>query len=148
MSAQAGRPIGRGVGVTLRLRRSVPGVAESSEMRVARLIRARRQWLGLHQDQLSLQGGPSMSTVDRLERAVPRPYSVRTYLRMEAALGWAQGTIEWIRKQDLGAVEERRLVRGPVGIGGPGENQALDEAYLSTVSDSALLAEVERRMRG
>jgi len=61
---------------------------------VGRLVRARRERLGLAQGDLQAHGGPGVTTVSKVERAAQANFPLRTQQQLEHALGWRRGTIE------------------------------------------------------
>lgn len=60
---------------------------------LARLVRERREYIGLSQEELVQYGGPGKSTVGKFENARQRSYPARTQQQMEKALGWERGSI-------------------------------------------------------
>jgi len=111
--------------------------------RLGRLLRERRQHLGLTQSQVQARGGPSVVTVGQLERGQAGDPRGLTMSGMERALGWPTGTI-------------RRVLAG--GQSEPVAVTADDAAYVSSRPDpraravadadlDTLLAEIARRAR-
>jgi transcriptional regulator with XRE-family HTH domain len=65
---------------------------ETPQERVARYVRARREELGLTQEDVATRGGPSTATLRLIEGAsltTPRPKSLR---QLETALYWGPGS--------------------------------------------------------
>lgn len=61
---------------------------------IGRIAKARRERLGLNQDELAAYGGPRVATVGKFERAAQPSFPLRTQHQIETALGWSRGTIE------------------------------------------------------
>lgn len=59
--------------------------------RFARIVRARREELGLRQDQMRDAGGPSTTTMTKVENAADAPSRV-TLRKLDAALRWEPGS--------------------------------------------------------
>lgn len=71
-------------------------MTENGWKAIGRIAKARRERLGLKQDQLGLYGGPGVSTVGKFERAAQESFPLRTQHQMENALGWSRTTIEQV----------------------------------------------------
>ncbi len=121
-------------------------MVETARERLGRLVRARREHLGLTQEQTARKGGSNLTTLGHIERAVDERISTKTRQRLEAALQWEPGTIDAVLAKRLPKATERRLVVGPSGvaIGGAAEDE---RELLARLSDAALLEELARRMR-
>lgn len=63
---------------------------------IGHIAKARRERLGLNQDELAQYGGPKVATVGKFERAAQESFPLRTQHQMENALGWARGTVEQV----------------------------------------------------
>jgi hypothetical protein len=63
---------------------------------LADAVRARRDWLGMSQFDLTKAGGPSEQTLRRIEGCQRCTYDPRTLTRLEQALGWKPHTIKAI----------------------------------------------------
>jgi transcriptional regulator with XRE-family HTH domain len=121
-------------------------VGESGRRRLARLVRARRESLGLYREQIPARGGPTTSIVTKIERGDAHEYTLRTYERLEAALEWPPGTITQIRRGGLTSIDEHHLVTGLVSAEDMGLEDHPAREVLTSISDGALLAELERRL--
>jgi transcriptional regulator with XRE-family HTH domain len=64
--------------------------------RLGRYVRARREQLGLLQDEFSVQSGVSRFTLYKLETAQQTGYRRETFRDLEAGLGWATGSVDAI----------------------------------------------------
>jgi transcriptional regulator with XRE-family HTH domain len=69
-------------------------MTENGWQAIGRLAKARRERLGLNQDELAQYGGPRVATVGKFERAAQSNFPLRTQHQLEHALGWTRGTIE------------------------------------------------------
>lgn len=69
-------------------------MAETGWQAIGRIAKARRDRLGLNQDELALYGGPKVATVGKFERAAQPSFPLRTQHQFEKALGWGRGSIE------------------------------------------------------
>lgn len=58
------------------------------------LVRARREELGLSQEDLAAIGGPSTTTVSKIENGEAKAIRHRTALDLDRALGWRMGSTE------------------------------------------------------
>jgi transcriptional regulator with XRE-family HTH domain len=68
-------------------------VAEAQDWaHLASAVRARRDELGLTQEQVAAAGGPSTATMRLIESALAQSYRQRTFRQLEEALGWERGT--------------------------------------------------------
>lgn len=67
---------------------------ETGWMAIGRVAKARRERLGLKQDELANYGGPRVATVGKFERGAQASFPPRTQQQIERALGWPLGTIE------------------------------------------------------
>ena len=121
-------------------------MGESGPERLARLIRARRESLGLYREQIAARGGPTTAIVAKIERADAHEYTEHTYERLEAALEWPPGTIAQLRQGGLKSIDEHHLVTGLVCAEDIGREDHPARELLTSVSDGALLAELERRL--
>ncbi|HEY0889429.1 MAG TPA: helix-turn-helix domain-containing protein [Nocardioides sp.] len=80
-------------------------MAETGWQAIGRIAKARRERLGLNQDELAQYGGPKVATVGKFERAAQESFPLRTQHQIEKALGWSRGTIE----QVVGSINEGTL---------------------------------------
>lgn len=113
-------------------------MAETGWQAIGRVAKARRERLGLNQDELALYGGPRVATVGKFERAAQASFPLRTQHQIENALGWSRGTVEdFVNAVDEGDAHlgdwEHELVTMDVpdlSRPAPGGNRApdLDEA--------------------
>jgi transcriptional regulator with XRE-family HTH domain len=92
--------------------------------RLGRIVKARRDQLGLSQREVADQGGPSDSTQTVIERGDVRPVSQLTLKKLDAALRWEPGSAKAI----LGGGDATPLERAaalPPGsyVAAPGERQ-------------------------
>jgi len=71
-------------------------MTETGWQAIGRIAKARRERLGLKQDQLALYGGPAVATVGKFERAAQPTFPLRTQHQMEKALGWTRTTVEQV----------------------------------------------------
>jgi len=126
---------------------------------IGRLARARRERLGLRQEQLRDLGGPGVVTVGKIERAAQATFPLRTQQQMEKALGWARGTIhdvveavdqakdwdaigpDW--EVDLVERDLPDLTKAP----GDDEDELVPAKRAAELSDAELLAELTYRVR-
>lgn len=69
-------------------------MTETGWQAIGRVAAARRERLGLKQDDLAFYDGPGVATVGKFERAQQASFPLRTQHRLERALGWSRGTIE------------------------------------------------------
>lgn len=83
-------------------------MTETGWQAIGRLAKARRERLGLNQDELAQYGGPRVSTVGKFERAAQDSFPLRTQHQIEKALGWTRGTVE----QFVAAFDEGDLDMG------------------------------------
>ena len=124
---------------------------------VGRLVKARRERLGLDQDDLRLYGGPGVSTVGKCERAAQDRFSLRTQHQIQNALGWGRSAIEeiisaaetndWYADRDQCEDFENDLINASIpDLSHPTEPEApvLSAQHLN---DSDLLAELTYRMK-
>lgn len=72
---------------------------------IGRIAKARRERLGLKQDELAQYGGPGVATVGKFERAAQESFPTRTQHQMENALGWTRTVIE----QVVGSIDDGTL---------------------------------------
>lgn len=63
---------------------------------LAAAVRRRRDQKQLRQSDLEARGGPSSGTVRNIEQATRTSYSPRTFVQLEHALDWPDGTVEKI----------------------------------------------------
>lgn len=70
--------------------------------RLGAAVQGRRNRLGLTQEEITERGGPSHSTLRRLERGDPGPYQGRTLVSLEQALDWRSGTVQAILEGTAG----------------------------------------------
>lgn len=80
-------------------------MTETGWQTIGRIAKARRERLGLNQDELAQYGGPRVATVGKFERAAQSSFPLRTQHQMEKALGWSRGIIE----QVVGSIDEGEL---------------------------------------
>ena len=59
--------------------------------RFGRLVRTRREELGIQQEEVDDHGGPSSTTMSRVERGIAPP-SAKTLRKLDAGLQWQQGS--------------------------------------------------------
>lgn len=76
--------------------RQAVGMTESGWKAIGRIARARRERLGLKQEDLADYAGPRVSTVGKFERAAQDSFPLRTQHQIEKALGWSRGIIEQV----------------------------------------------------
>ncbi|WP_182377844.1 helix-turn-helix domain-containing protein [Nocardioides sp. WS12] len=81
---------------------------ENGLQAIGRVAKARRERLGLNQDELAQYGGPKVATVGKFERAAAESFPLRTQHQIENALGWTRGTVE----EFAAAVDEGVLEMG------------------------------------
>lgn len=77
---------------------------ETGWQAIGRIGKARRERLGLNQDELAHYGGPRVATVGKFERGVAS-FPLRTQHQIEKALGWSRGIIE----QVVASIDEGQL---------------------------------------
>jgi transcriptional regulator with XRE-family HTH domain len=118
---------------------------------LARVARARREFIGLSQEELVTYGGPGKSTVSKIERAAQQSYPSRTQQQLEKALGWDRGTFaEILRHADSTYFEEFGesvlvdYVEAPMPDLTVGTEARTSASHLS---DDELLAELTFRMK-
>lgn len=68
--------------------------------RLGDAVQARRHRLGMTQEAITSEGGPSHQTLRRLERGDPGPYHERTFARLEQVLDWKPGTVRAVLNGD------------------------------------------------
>ncbi len=74
---------------------------------IGRIAKARRERLGLNQDELAAYGGPRVATVGKFERAAQPSFPLRTQHQIENALGWSRGTIEqYVSAREIESLDE------------------------------------------
>lgn len=66
-------------------------MTEPDLQRFGRLVRARREELGIQQEDMDDHGGPSSTTMSRVERGIAPP-SAKTLRKLDAGLQWQQGS--------------------------------------------------------
>lgn len=71
-------------------------MAENGWQVIGRIAKARRERLGLKQDELAQYGGPAVATVGKFERAAQESFPPRTQHQIENALGWSRTIIEQV----------------------------------------------------
>lgn len=69
---------------------------ENGWQAIGRIAKARRERLGLKQDELAHYGGPRVATVGKFERAAQDTFPTRTQHQIENALGWQRTIIEQV----------------------------------------------------
>lgn len=80
-------------------------MTENGWQAIGRIAKARRERLGLKQDELAQYGGPGVATVGKFERAAQDSFPTRTQHQIENALGWSRTIIEQVVKSiDSGAL--------------------------------------------
>lgn len=101
---------------------------------LADAARARRASMGLTQSEVAERGGPSDTTLSKIEAATTSAVAARTLRRLDAGLGWIPGTAR------------RIYLEGDVRIGdaAPRSDQGL---LLEDATDEELLSELARRLR-
>lgn len=73
---------------------------------IGRIAKARRERLGLRQDELADYGGPKVATVGKFERGAAT-FPLRTQHQIEKALGWNRTIVEQVVNSiDEGALDE------------------------------------------
>lgn len=60
--------------------------------RLSEVVKQRRTQLGMNQGDLQHHGGPGVVAVGQIERGEPNTPQPRTFLKLDTALGWPQGT--------------------------------------------------------
>lgn len=60
--------------------------------RFGRIVRERREELGLQQEEMKDRGGPSSTTMSQIERGVGKPPTRLVLDRLDRGLGWASGS--------------------------------------------------------
>lgn len=117
---------------------------------VGRVIRQRRRWIGLSQEDLAQYGGPGKTTVGKIENGRMEPFTISAQQQVERVLGWPLGTIRSMHRlipefgdddqwwADLVEATPPDLAALKVTGSGPADG-------LTAVSDAALLAEIARR---
>jgi len=120
---------------------------------LGRLVRARRERLGLRQDELLAYGGPGTATVSKVERAAQENWAVRTQHQLENALGWRRGAVRdilaapeqgWWGNEDLRLDFEVSLIDDAL----PDlSRNRLDGKSATELSDEELLTELAARVR-
>ena len=73
-------------------------MADKGWSAIGRIAKARRERLGLKQDELALYGGPGVATVGKFERAAQASFPTRTQHQVENALGWSRTIVEQVVK--------------------------------------------------
>ena len=61
-------------------------------LRFGRIVRERRDYLGLRQDQVAARGGPSTTTLTKVENGTPPAPTPGTLRKLDVGLGWEQGS--------------------------------------------------------
>lgn len=79
--------------------------------RFGRILRARREELGIQQEDLDRFGGPSSTTLSQLERGITRP-SPKTLRKLDTGLRWVSGSAR--RTLEGGDPEVLPQVRSPL----------------------------------
>lgn len=121
---------------------------------LARVVRLRREHIGLSQEELYEYGGPKKSTVGKIENARETAYSARTRQQLEEALGWDRHTVDRL----LAAVDQpdfterepeiaNEHIYAPIVKISPRQPEDGRVASAADLSDEELLAELTFRMR-
>jgi hypothetical protein len=85
-------------------------MTSSSWEAIGRIAKARRERLGLNQNELAQYGGPGVATVGKFERATQASFPLRTQHQLENALGWSRGAIEqFVGAMDAGEMDAQSL---------------------------------------
>lgn len=71
-------------------------MTETGWQAIGRIAKARRERLGLNQDELAQYGGPRVATVGKFERGAQASFPLRTQHQMEKSLGWSRGIVEQV----------------------------------------------------
>lgn len=71
-------------------------MTENGWKAIGRIAKARRERLGLKQDELAQYGGPGVATVGKFERGVQESFPPRTQHQIENALGWQRTVVEQV----------------------------------------------------
>ena len=108
-------------------------------MRFGRIVRSRREQLGIQQEDLDQYGGPSSTTLSRIERGVADP-SAKTLRKLDQGLRWASGSAK--RALDGGEPTPLDSVAhgGSVGWAGHATSRAGHAETLSDVINAAIEA--------
>lgn len=125
---------------------------------VGLVVKARRERLGLKQEDLRRRQGPGVSTVGKVERAAQESFPLRTQHALENALGWERGAIESLMRavslpEDSWWGDEalrKSYLREMVDEDIPdlsGDIDASPVARASQLTDDELLAELTYRMK-
>ncbi|MEJ9078543.1 helix-turn-helix transcriptional regulator [Gordonia malaquae] len=85
--------------------------------RLARYVKSRRQHLGLRQDEVGARGGPSTTTLTKVENATPPAPATVTLRKLDRGLGWTAGSAR------------RLLEGGEPETEGDDDSAAVDRAY-------------------
>jgi DNA-binding XRE family transcriptional regulator len=121
---------------------------------VGYLVRERRQFLGLRQEDLHLYGGPKKTTVGKIENGRLRPFPTKTQHQVENALGWRRGTIRelFLYPQESFFNDQRDSIEADyIENNIPDLSKPVDPSSrahrASELSDEELLAELTYRMK-
>lgn len=123
---------------------------------VGALVRDRRRFLRLRQEDLRARGGPSSATVRKVEGGAGSAISDRTWSEIEDALGWPRRTIRrilgihtegWWADQGLREDFARELIEADGASPGPHATPERVVASAADLTDEELLAELTYRMR-
>lgn len=114
---------------------------------LAEIVRARREHIGLSQEDIKDAGGPGKSTVSKIERAAQHGYPQRTYRQIEQALGWSWGAAsEVLRAADEPNFEDHRSTIAHDLIEGDMPAVSAPARTAADLTDDELLAELTYRM--
>lgn len=108
-------------------------------LRLGRLIRERRDRLGLTQADLASRGGPSTTTMSKVEYGKLIPIPRQTRAKIETALNWAPGSV--IDVVEGGEPTERTTTAGPApDFGWAGAGEELGDGRGSQLDPAAVNA--------
>lgn len=109
---------------------------------LGRVVRFHRETLGLTQLDLAKRGGPSNTTLTKIENGEEPPPSPSTLRKLDAGFGWPQGTARRVLHEGI----EPRYQGGRWFVP---DTTAIEENALDRFSDDELLDELlRRRLRG
>lgn len=126
---------------------------------VGHVVKARRERLGLKQEELKQYAGPGVSTVGKVERAAQESFPLRTQHAIENALGWERGSVEsliraieladdsWWGNQDLRESYLEEMVEDEIPDLSSGPGGASPVRRAAELTDDELLTELTYRMK-
>lgn len=100
---------------------SLASVREDRQ-RLARMVKERRDELGVRQDQMRDRGGPSTTKMTEVERVIGPTPTPQTLRKLDAGLGWAQGSAARVL-----AGGEPELLTRPTDLRAATDQELLDE---------------------